>query len=268
LRLGEAGDSIVPMVTAQTAQAIADLLDARLPTAKLMDDVAARAKCFMEFADLMGDPDDMSTARMVDQSHRIDADRSGCSAAELVSCPGKQWVVSPKLYAHPSTLKWGKNTAANYGAFTMAPAGDENKRPWYAQTTQQLRVWQPVGLAHNIGHTDYSQVAPQLISKWCEVDGKRELIDAIAEHAWFAHLVSATGPLAMRYPWLEPCTPLEHGGDCPEQPAAPPSPLPGLPSPTPTPTPTTKPRSGAVTLAWAGAIAAALAALYYLIQGD
>jgi hypothetical protein len=167
----------------------------------------------------MGDPADMSTARMVAQSRKIDQLFSECPAGALRSTPGKQWVPSPKLLAPQQVPKWGKLTACNYGGWTEAPIGEGGKQPWPALVTSELRIWQPQAFKHNTSHTDYSQISPQLVAKFVtitspELGSVSMSIDSVAQNPMTAALVSAEGPMTMRYPWLPQCSPIAEGGDC------------------------------------------------------
>jgi hypothetical protein len=256
LRLGEPGDSVIPMVTAATAQTIADLLDARLPTPQLLDTAAATANCWIDFADLMGDVADTSTAAMERQSAKLDA--AGCSDGDLVASTGKQWVISPGLL-NPTALDYGKEAACNYGGHTRSPVGKDGKRPWPAQTVD-LRVWQPPGFRHNCAHTDYSQLAPQLIGKLVQLSTpagtSQLLIDEVAINPTTAALVSNEGPTPMHYPFLPVCSSLAEGGNCGGAPPDGPS-----PAPTPQPPPQQPPPSA---LRWAITLTAVVAAGIYL----
>jgi len=264
LRLGDETDSVYPMVSAATAQAIADLLGARLPTSKMLDAVAEQADCFLDFGRLMADVADMTTDAMERQSRRIDQLAADCPAGKLRSTPGKQWVVSSRL-SFPDQFKWGKRTACNYGGWTKLPAGQHSKRPWPALTAPSLRIWQPMGFTHNDSHTDYSQLAPQLVSKLVTVKSPslgtvKRPIDEVAINPLTAHLVSAEGPVPMRMPWLAACQSLAEGGQCPPSPTAPPSPPPVVPPPV-VPPPVSRAAAFWVTLMALGAATA-----YYLLR--
>ena len=58
---------------------------------------------------------------------------------------------------------------------------------------------QPVGLAHNLDHTDYSQVV-RLVRADCELDGEvRPLAEVALDPLWHV-LVSDEGPVELRHP--------------------------------------------------------------------
>jgi len=269
LRIGDESDSVIPMVTAATAQTIADLLDARLPTSKLMDATADSSDCFIDFAGLIGDPADMSTARMVAQSRTIDSFLQTCGAGHLVAPIGKQWIPSARL-SHPEQFpKTGKATACNYGGYTSAPAGPGNRQPWPAVSSGNFRVWQPMGFAHDVAHTDYSQLAPQLVGNRVRVKspaGEVDYpIDEVATNQDLAHLISVEGPINLHYSFLPLCRSLEQGGACAGEPPPPP---PGEPPGKPTPQTPPPPQRTHAALVAIGIGAAVLGALYYLLGTD
>lgn len=267
LRLGDESDSVTPMCTAATAQTIADLLDARLPTSKLLDSAAQAAECFVDFEDILRwqhyDVENMTTAQMVRMSRFVDSLRSGCDPGELRSPAGKQWIPSNQL-AYPAQFpKTGKDTACNYGGYTRSDVGAGGKRPWPAVSTSQLRVWQPMAYRHSTRHVDSIQFTPQLIGTAVVLDSPSlgtvtRPIDEVAISLATASLVSVEGPTVLRYPFLPHCQSLEQGGGCP------PSPAPGEPGPTPTlqPAPATDPSSA---LKWALAITALAAAGLFIV---
>lgn len=136
-------DGVRVTVTADTAQRCADLLGASLTTPKLEDEIYARARVRIPAFPRPGGPDG-SWSQTVEHSRQIDdaIARAGGKPGELVATVGKSWVLVNALPQHP-----GK--AANYGW--------HDERAPYAAVTGGTRVWQPVGLAHNTQHHDYSQ---------------------------------------------------------------------------------------------------------------
>jgi hypothetical protein len=110
----------------------------------------------------------------------------------LVETVGKNWVITNQLATHP-----GK--AANYGWFDpKAPYGSKpgGRGPH--------RLWQPLGLAHDTRHGDYSQIV-RLVHRACTVDGGvRDLVDVLHDRE-LAPLASDEGVMRV---WRIPGVPL------------------------------------------------------------
>jgi hypothetical protein len=175
-------------MTHRTAQQVADYFDARLPTARISDMTWAQATVRVAPLPQYGwvvDGTMSHTDRMVEISRMVDeliAGRKG-----LVSSVGKDWVLTKQLVP---------DRAANYG--------------WHR--LRDGKPWQPVGLAHDLGHTDYSE-GVRLVCRTCEVDGVRMPLDNVLRSKELATLVSHEGVLPfVRHPgvtWVEPGAALE-----------------------------------------------------------
>lgn len=165
-------------VTHPTAQRIADVLDCVLPTSRIVDLVHTQAVLVVPPAPQTPDARMADTSRVVMHSRAVDARiaAAGGPARGIVSSVGKDWVITNRLVDRP-------DRAANYGWHT--PAG---------------RPIQSVGLAHSIGHTDYSQVM-RPVQRRCLVDGAPADLRDVLRSPELAHLVSAEGPLRIvRHP--------------------------------------------------------------------
>lgn len=160
-------------VSAREAQEVADVLDALLTTPKIEDLIWMHADVRIE-----PHPGDVVKKRAVDHSREIDHDLG--ERAGLLATVGKSWVLSNKL----------KDTvAANYGWH-----GSAAKYP--SQTIPGIKVWQPLGFAHNAEHRDYSQTL-RLVRRSCEVNGKpADLRDVLRDPTLAVHL-SHEGPLRL-----------------------------------------------------------------------
>jgi hypothetical protein len=88
---------------------------------------------------------------------------------------GKDWVLTNRLLEQP-----GKRMAANYG--------------WFDAHAPNGVLWQPVGLAHNDEHVDYSQLL-RLVRRDVEVNGRPMAIDEVLKDPELAWLLSKEGPL-------------------------------------------------------------------------
>lgn len=189
LALGELGDAVRVNVTAATAQRLADMLNATMPTTFLLDTVKQR------FGDVVYPciqaPDSASRVRqglspsmsdtlaMVTHSQRVDEAIKKKPLQKVVCNVGKHWVLTNFLASKP------EHTAANYGWFSVSA-------PYVSASGQ--RMWQTLGTKHNDQHVDYSQVF-QPVRAMVEANGKLLSFLEVAEHPEFWPLVSDEGML-------------------------------------------------------------------------
>ena len=177
LKLGNETDAVRVSTTHATAQRIADLLGTTLPTSLIVDLIHQQAAvkvspCLRSVTS--------RTAAMLEQDECIsrrlrEAAPAWTGAEGAASTLGKDWVLTNRLLEQP-----GKRKAANYGWFdTQAPNGV---------------LWQPVGLAHNDEHVDYSQLL-RLVRRDVEVNGRPIDIDEVLKDPELAWLLSKEGPL-------------------------------------------------------------------------
>jgi hypothetical protein len=244
LSIGRDFDSVRPIVSHRSAQAIADLLDLRLLTPRLVDRIARQADIWIE---PLLDPARTSKASMVTHSVYLDA---RIPASGLVAGVGKQWVTSRRL-ERPELLDYGKSAGINYGLETRNPAAPPSKpgpRPSTSEPT--IRVWQTVGGKHNVDHLDNKQTL-RLARPWVTVETYGITttlpLDLVAVDPLLSELVSHEGPVLMRHPWLGACTALAEGGTCPPGVLPLPGEVPPGEGPPPVTLPVTraKPRVGA-----------------------
>jgi hypothetical protein len=261
LKLGSPDDFAYPSVTHRSAQAIADLLDLRLPTAVIVDRAARKADTWIEA--LIG-PSPSTVDAM--EAHTEALNEQTPPNAGLIAGVGKQWINSRRL-ENPGILPWGKNSAVNYGWETKEPAvplPDEGPRVSVSEPT--IRVWQTPGGKHNVDHVDRSQTL-RLVrpTAWVEIHGigTSVPIEVVAMSPVLSHSLSHTGPVLMRHPWLGQCSPLDEGGSCPEGVLPKPGDKPpGQPPPPGKPPPVVAARGKMLpAIATTGALAAAAALL-------
>ncbi|WP_437989266.1 hypothetical protein [Sorangium sp. So ce145] len=203
LRIGDAEDSVRVNASARTTQRIADLLECAMLTTRLCDLVWEQAT--VRIPPCIGAPDASmaNTSRMLEHHRRLEEQVAGRTG--LIENVGKHWVLTNRLADRP-------DRAANYGWFD----------PGAAHRYGQHTLWQPLGLAHNPDHVDYSQVV-RLVRRRCTVDGaERDLHEVMTDPA-LAGLVSSEGPLrVLRLPgvpeeaWLA-ARPKERAGRAPEE---------------------------------------------------
>ncbi len=137
-------DGVRVAVSARTQQHVADVLDLRLPTPRICD--LAWEQSEVRVKPQLGKPDAHMAdwSRIVEHSRKIDAALpKGAKDYQLTRNVGKDWVLSKRILER-------KGAAANYGWFD-AKAGHLSH--------SGMKLWQPLGTAHNVDHYDYSQTA-------------------------------------------------------------------------------------------------------------
>lgn len=204
LAVGTADDWVRVSVTHPTAQNIADLWTdgdgsgAYLLTSKIADLIAQQAAVRLtptiESSDpTVGTNNMAKTWVMQKTDDDIEAKRNGLPG--LVVNAGKDWVNTPRLVGSPGN-------AANYGFYVLdAPDGQQAAKGsgGWSHGPGGKAVWQNVGLAHDLGHTDYSQVV-RMVSKWADLNGATVDVATIAADPNLAHLVSDEGVVPMHHP--------------------------------------------------------------------
>jgi hypothetical protein len=176
LRLGERYDSVRVAVTCRTHRAIAAELDAMLPTPKISDLVWLHADVRLGVHVQPPRPAMASKAAFLRHHEQLERELAGRTG--LVTA-GKDWAICRRLAAAPGR-------AANYG-WHLTRGG----RPG---VTPGVRVVQPLGLAHDLDHVDYSQFC-RLVLRRCELDGAETDLAALMADANLASLVSHEGPV-------------------------------------------------------------------------
>ena len=168
-----------------TAQRLADLLGGHLLTSRIADLAHDQAGARLPPQTQTPDAAMSDTHRMLEHSSAVDAAlaRAGAAPGVLVADPGKDWVCTPRLRGRP-------DRAANFGWHT-------SRGPF--RSAGGASVLQPVGLAHNLDHTDYSQVV-RLVHADCELDGEVRPLAEIALDPLLHALVSDEGPVELRHP--------------------------------------------------------------------
>lgn len=185
LMIGEEDDYVRVNVTHTGAQQIADMLGYTLPTTKIADLTHAQATVSVLPCPQTPDGAMAYTSRMVKHSQAVTAHVAGRTG--LASTVGKDWVLTNKLVGKP-------DSAANYG--WHVPSG-KYRGPG------GLAVLQPLGLAHNRQHVDYSQVL-RLIHRRVMVDGIDMLLENVLQDPELATLVSDEGALKVtRHPGVQ-----------------------------------------------------------------
>jgi len=185
LKIGDCEDAVRVAVTCRTMQLLCDELDCVMPTAKISD------LCWLQAANQLPaytqTPDShmSDTDRFVTHSEAIDKGldgRTGLSAPE-----GKDFVLTNRLWSNTSK-------SANYG-WQVKGAPSRGAIPG-------VQVWQPVGLAHIVDFTDYSQMF-RLIKRRALLNGEEVDLADIYISKELAVLVSSEGALpGYRHPGI------------------------------------------------------------------
>ena len=181
LRVGDEQASIRINASARTTQRIADFFGCVLPTARICNLIWEQAAVRLSPCIQKPDKQMAYTARMIQHHESVEKKRAGKEG--LIENVGKHWVLTNRLRGR-------RDVAANYGWYD----------PGARHAAGAHRVWQPLGLAHNLDHCDYSQVV-RLVQRRCLVDGvERDLTEVMVDPA-LAGLVSDEGALlAARLP--------------------------------------------------------------------
>ncbi len=178
-------DPIRLTVTHPTAQKLADLFGAMLPTTRMAD--AAYSSAIQLDPQILPVPGMSSTAQMIHASDLVNAEieRHGGKPGNIVRDLGKDWVNTERLLNEDGSIASatgfpGTIAEANFG---MHKLGAGSRSPG------GMSVIQSVGLAHDIHHTDYSQVTT-LYGLVAIIDGIPVLIATAMRDPKLAYLLS------------------------------------------------------------------------------
>ncbi len=174
LRIGDQEDSIRVICSYRTAQQIADILDAMLPTTKIVDAIWLHAD--VRAGILTQTPDEYmaDTDRMILHHYKLEDDTRDYAGGLWTA--GKDWVLTSRIWKQP-------NRAANYG--------------WIDSKGKAI---QPLGLAHDLNHTDYSQM-PRFVSRTCDANGNMADIRDVITDKKLSWCINDDGPLpSYRHP--------------------------------------------------------------------
>jgi hypothetical protein len=200
---------LVVSVSFALAQQIADVISALdipvcMPTSRVCDLIWRQAGTRLPVLNQptwVRDGSMSATARMIEFSAILAAAASDNDA--LFANEGKAWVITRRNWAPPEGTgkelpegaKSSRHNGANFG--------------WHAPTAPSRspggeRVFQPVGLAHDRRHVDYSQLLT-LMGRKILVDDVLRDAEEVARDPELAPLLSDEGPLpALRHPDLTP----------------------------------------------------------------
>jgi hypothetical protein len=162
-------------VCALTAQRLADLYGALLPTSRVSDLAWQQAAVRLDPLTQVADAHMADTSRFVAHSEALA--RAIAGRLGLAATVGKDWIASPRA------LRW-PGWAVNYG--------------WHARSGTPIQgLGRPDAKPfHDVHHVDYSQWAPRLVQPVVEVDGEPHPFAQLAADPALCALVSSEGPIA------------------------------------------------------------------------
>jgi len=191
-------DGVRVNVSAELQQRLADVFNASLLTTQIADLIFAKAMHRIEPCPMTISS---TVASMVKHSQMIDA-KLGKSDNGLVATVGKHWVLDKKLDLN--TKK-----ACNYGWHFIGTSYKGIKGyPVPSRVNSvgglPISVIQPNACAHDMKHSDYSQVC-QLVSQACTIDGVTHRFSDVLQDPKLCGLVTVAGPLSnVRQPGVTP----------------------------------------------------------------
>jgi len=196
LALLDGSNRLTFSVTPPTAQKIADLLQGYWLTTKVSDAAYKQADTKLP---VMSRPISSSTAVMLDQNRKIESalEKAGYGGG-LTANEGKDWVLTRRNYLPP--LGTGQDTGGpNYNPFTDDDGESDYRNGanfgWYpggSKSPGGASVIQSVGLAHNMGHVDYSQLV-RLMRQEMTVDGKTMSVSQVLADPEYSALLNDEG---------------------------------------------------------------------------
>ena len=193
-------DGVRVNVSAELQQKLADVFDASFLTAQIADLMFLRADHRIEPC-----PFTISStvAAMIKHSAAVDS-KIGQKPTGLVAPAGKHWILDRKL-------DYNSSKACNYGWHFLGKAYRGIKGYPVASSLNSLNgtsvsVIQPNACAHDIRHSDYSQIC-QLAAQDCWVDGAPHRLSNLLQDPVKCSLVVHGGPLIYtRQPKTNPIT--------------------------------------------------------------
>lgn len=200
--------------SARTEQLVADMLAASLLTPRLADLIFEQAAVRLP---VLPRKITSSTEDMIDQSARVD--RAVLAATQgqpvppgtLLANVGKHWVITQRLSETPKDpfchigasnmpVPSPRDRAANYGWHFIGDTSVAKRAPGNTDTQnwmidgKKVGVEQPVGICHDISHSDYSQVIV-LVKSACFVDNEPANLQQVLLNPEYAPLANTWGVL-------------------------------------------------------------------------
>lgn len=182
-------DGIRVNVSAELQQKLADIFNASLLTAHLADLMFINAVHRVE-------PCPMTISSTVDSmiKHSKQVDKKiGSSINGLVASPGKHWILDKKLDMNPKkSCNYGWHfVGTNYKGIKGHPAASKQNK----LNGVTISVIQPNACAHDMKHSDYSQIC-QLVSQECWIDGVSRKFSEVLVDPSICHLATSGNTLS------------------------------------------------------------------------
>lgn len=191
-------DGIRVNVSAELQQKLADVFNASLLTTHIADLMFINATHRVE-------PCPMTISSTVDSmikhSKMVDG-KVGFNVTGLVASPGKHWILDKKLDLNPRrACNYGWHfVGTNYKGIKGHPTGSKQNK----LNGSTISVIQPNATAHDMKHSDYSQIC-QLVSQACWIDGVIHRLSDVLQDPTNCDLATANGPLSfVRQPGTSP----------------------------------------------------------------
>jgi len=181
-------DGVRVNVSAELQQKLADVFGASLLTSHITDLMFINATHRVEPCPMTISS---TVASMVKHSQMVDA-KVGQNVTGLVASPGKHWILDKKL-------EWSAGKACNYGWHFVGTSYKGIKGYPAASKQNKLNgspvsVIQPNACAHDMRHSDYSQIC-QLVSQACWIDGVEHVLSRVLQDPSKCDLATSGGPL-------------------------------------------------------------------------
>jgi len=194
-------DGVRVNVSAQFQQKLADVFDASLLTAQVVDLMYIHAQ---KRIDPQPMPISSTVAAMLKHSQNVDRAIGSSDPGGLIAPVGKHWVLDKKLESLPDracTYGWHFVGTTMRGIKGYSVASQYNQNFPKAQNNS---VIQQNTCGHDMWHLDYSQTC-QLVSQVCWVDGEEKRFSDLLQDANLHNLVTHAGALKInRQPGTTP----------------------------------------------------------------
>jgi hypothetical protein len=181
-------DGIRVNVSAELQQKLADIFNASLLTAHIADLMFINAAHRVEPCPMTISS---TVASMVKHSQAVDA-KVGTTPKGLVASPGKHWILDKKLDNNPKrSCNYGWHfVGTTYRGIKGYPVASKQSK----LNGSPISVIQPNACAHDVKHSDYSQIC-QLVSQACWIDGVVHRLSDVLQDKNLCDLAVSGGPL-------------------------------------------------------------------------
>jgi len=181
-------DGVRVNVSAELQQKLADVFNASLLTAHIADLMFINAVHRVEPCPMTISS---TVSSMIKHSKSVDT-KVGPVLNGLVASPGKHWILDKKLDNNPKkSCNYGWHfVGTNYKGIKGFPAASKQNK----LNGSTISVIQPNACAHDMKHTDYSQIC-QLVSQACWIDGVIHRLSDVLQDKQLCNLAVSGGPL-------------------------------------------------------------------------